>query len=170
MRLGLWLTCLLLGSACDDGSSSGLDATESELVSLINEERAERGLMKVSVRDDLVCAATHHAADIGDREECTHDGTDGSGPGDRVDACGGAGWSGEIVACGHTTPRGAVDGWLGSPGHHDIMLDEGQRQIGVAMVNHYWTAIFDRLGSRRGSAGRATTDLKCRLAPPIGIQ
>lgn len=142
--LALPLGFLFFGAGCGDGSSSSVDATENELVALINAERSQRGLVAVSLRPDLICAATTHTTDIGDRKECTHTGADGSGPGDRVEGCGGNGWSGEIVACGHTTPRAAVDGWLGSPGHHDIMLDEGQRRIGVAMVNHYWTAIFDR--------------------------
>jgi uncharacterized protein YkwD len=127
--------------ACGDGS---LSATEEDLLATINQERTSRGLSAVTLNDDLLCAARHHSEDIGARMVCSHDDADGSGPGERVEACGGGGWSGEIVACGQTTPRAAVDGWLGSPGHNAIMLDPDQVEIGVAMHGNYWTAIFDR--------------------------
>lgn len=48
------------------------------------------------------------------------------------------------MACGHTTPRAAVDGWLGSEGHREIMLDPDQVSIGVGMHNNYWAAVFDK--------------------------
>lgn len=127
-----------------DAMPTGLAPEVQELFEIINAERATRGLVQVELRDDLVCAAARHSQDIGERSACTHDGSDGSGPGDRVADCGGPGWSGEIVACGYTTPRDAADGWIGSPGHNAIMFDDGQRAIGVGMHNFYWTAIFDR--------------------------
>jgi uncharacterized protein YkwD len=130
--------------ACGGDSTDALTAIEQDLLATINEERTSRGLTPVALRDDLVCSAQHHSADIGGRQECSHDDADGSGPGDRVKDCGGSGWSGEIVACGQTTPRQAVDGWLKSPGHNAIMLDPGQRTVGVAMSDNYWTAIFDK--------------------------
>jgi len=124
---------------------STLSAEEQDLFDTINAERVALGLVAVELRPDLICAASRHSADIGTTRTCGHTGSDGSGPGDRVAACpGGAGWSGEIVACGQTTPRSAVDAWIGSPGHNAIMFDSGQRYIGVAMYNNYWTAIFDR--------------------------
>ena len=71
-------------------------------------------------------------------------GSDGSSPTTRVQDCSGSGWSGEIVACGQGTARSAVDAWIGSPGHNEIMFTPGQQYIGVAMYNNFWTAIFDR--------------------------
>ncbi len=125
--------------------SNGLTDTEIELFETINAERVAMGLPAVELRDDLNCAARVHSDDIGVRRACTHTGADGSSPGDRVAACpNGAGWSGEIVACGQGTPRAAVDGWIGSPGHNAIMFDPNQRRIGVAMHENFWTAIFDR--------------------------
>ncbi|MBI4510624.1 MAG: CAP domain-containing protein, partial [Deltaproteobacteria bacterium] len=123
---------------------NGLSPVEQELFDLINQERVARGLGRVVLREDLICAAKRHSHDVGTIRKCTHTGSDGTGPGDRVAACNGSGWSGEIVACGHGTPRAAVDGWIGSPGHNAIMFTAGQREIGVGMYNNYWTAIFDR--------------------------
>jgi uncharacterized protein YkwD len=132
------------GPGGGDRDTVSLTADESELVTLINAERAQRGLEPVTVREDLTCSVQRHSIDIGDAELCGHTGTDGSGPTERVAACGGGSWSGEIVACGQTSPRAAVEAWLSSPGHSATMLDPGQREIGVAMHNHYWTAIFDQ--------------------------
>ncbi len=120
-----------------------LAPAEREVFDLINQERTSRGLVAVTLRDTLVCAAARHSDDIGATHLCTHTGSDLSGPGDRVEDCGGGGWSGEIVACGYTTARAAVDGWLGSPGHRAIMLSASKREVGVAMTDNYWTAIFD---------------------------
>jgi uncharacterized protein YkwD len=121
-----------------------LSAEEKSLLDTINEERVARGMGTVELRGDLICAATKHSNDIGTLGWCGHTGSDGSSPGDRVAACQGEGWSGEIVACGQSTPRSAVDAWIWSPGHAAIMFDSGQVYIGVAMHNNYWTAIFDR--------------------------
>ena len=121
-----------------------LSADEQALFDTINAERMAAGQGAVALRADLICAAARHSADIGSTGQCTHTGSDGSSPGDRVAACSGPGWSGEIVACGQGSARAAVDAWLGSPGHNAILLDGGQRFIGVAMHNNYWTAIFDR--------------------------
>ena len=126
-----------------DAEPTGLTPIEQELYELINEERTSRGLAAVTPRETLICAARRHSDDIGATHSCTHTGSDWSSPGDRVEDCGGGGWSGEIVACGQSTPRGAVDAWLGSLGHRTIMLGSGKREIGVAMTDNYWTAIFD---------------------------
>ncbi len=151
----LVLLPLLVLAACDgavessgpapvDPGAGALSPEARGVFEAINEERTRRGLEPVTLRDDLVCSAAKHSEDIGERQACSHDGADGGGPGDRVESCGGSGWSGEIVACGQTTPREAVDGWLDSPGHKAIMLDPDQRRVGVGMHNHYWTAIFHK--------------------------
>jgi len=121
-----------------------LSPLEQELFETINAERVAMGLGAVELRSDLNCAAARHSLDIGATQTCTHTGSDGSSPSTRVQDCSGSGWSGEIVACGQGTPRSAVDAWIGSPGHNAIMFTPGQRYIGVAMYNNFWTAIFDQ--------------------------
>jgi uncharacterized protein YkwD len=132
------------GGGTDAGDTSGLDPVLVELVAIINEERAAAGRQQVVASGPLNCAAQVHSDDIGERRACTHTGSDGSSPTERVAACDGSGWNGEIVACGAGTPRGAVDLWLNSSGHRSIMLASEQRVIGVGMHQNYWTAIFNR--------------------------
>ena len=115
-----------------------------ELANAINFERTSRGLDPVALEVELNCAAERHSDDIGAAGICSHDGTDGSGPSERVSDCGGSGWSGEIVACGQRTPASAVQGWLDSPGHRAIMLEPSQRTMGVGVHQFHWTAVFDR--------------------------
>lgn len=123
---------------------TGLSAAEQELFVVINRERVARGLTEVVLDDALNCAAARHSADIGETRTCSHTGSDGSDPGSRVAACGGGRWSGEIVACGQRSPEAAVQAWIGSPGHNRVMFTPGQRTIGVAMHNNFWTAIFNQ--------------------------
>jgi len=140
------------GPAADANPSPAPDAEPEEdplgveeraLLDTINEERRSRGLGEVVLRNDLTCAAARHSLDIGTTGSCGHTGSDWSSPGDRVSACEGPDWSGEIVACGQSTARDAVDAWIYSPGHNAIMFDGAQRYAGVAMHQNYWTAIFD---------------------------
>jgi len=160
--LGLVLFLVACSGEIDNGSGNGnsggadaatptgggalYDALPSQLQGLfdtINAERAQRGLQLVVLRETLICAAGVHSDDVGPISSCSHTGSDGSSPGNRVDGCGGGGWSGEIIACGQGTPRSAVDAWINSPGHNAIMFGSSKRQIGVAVTNNFWTAIFD---------------------------
>jgi uncharacterized protein YkwD len=133
------------GAPDADPAAGTLSPEEQMLFEIINAERAAQGVTAVALRPDLVCAVARHSMDVGATQTCSHTGSDGSSPGDRVSDCGGAGWTGEIIACGQGTPRDAVDAWLASSaGHREIMLDPGNRWAGVAMYQNFWTAIFDQ--------------------------
>ncbi len=159
-RLSLvgFLLVALAAFACGDGAGEGgadagpggggatydeLDAELQELFDLINEEREAAGVSPVALRGDLVCAAQVHSDDIGDTQTCSHDGSDGSEFPDRVRACDGDSVTAETVACGQQSPRAAVDGWLNSPPHRDIMLGAGRRHVGIGVHQNYWTAVYD---------------------------
>ena len=65
----------------------------------------------------------------------SHDGSDGSTPGERATRAGYR-WSlvGENIASGVRTPREAVAGWLASPHHCANIMTAGFRQMGVAFA------------------------------------
>lgn len=109
----------------------------------INEARAARGLNPVMILPALNCAAKRHADDVGAKRVCGHYGSDGSSPWDRARDCGTSA-NGEIVACGQGDANAAVGAWTLSPGHAAIMYDPGQKQMGVAMYQNYWVAIFQK--------------------------
>jgi uncharacterized protein YkwD len=104
---------------------------EQETVNLINQRRVAMGLVPLRVDSALVSAARRHSNDIGPVGICSHTGTDGSSPWDRIDQAGYTGWgSGEVVGCGYTTALGVVDGWWASPGHYGILTDPNNNEIG----------------------------------------
>lgn len=117
----------------------------SELLTIINKERAARKLPLLTEKSALTCAAAKHSKDIGARKACTHTGSNGSSATQRLAACGlkNVAW-GEIVACGQKTPRAAVDAWIKSPGHNAIMFSKSYKYFGDGMTNNYWTVVFTK--------------------------
>ena len=125
--------------------SWGMPLMASDLLNTINQERVKRKLPALQVKSELVCAATKHSKDIGTRRTCTHTGKDGSSATQRLAACGlkASAW-GEIVACGQSTPRAAVDAWINSPSHNAIMFSKNYKYFGDGMTNNYWTVVFTK--------------------------
>jgi uncharacterized protein YkwD len=116
---------------CFSCSQFALTPQEQQTVDLINGRRVAMGLAPLRVNQQLTSAARRHSNDIGPAGICSHTGTDGSSPWDRIDQAGYAGFGmGEVVGCGYTTPQGVVDGWWASPGHYGILTDPGANDIG----------------------------------------
>jgi uncharacterized protein YkwD len=82
-----------------------------------------------------------HSEDVGPKKLCQHVGSDGSEFWERAKKCGTKATR-ENIACGHRTPRAAVDGWLDSEGHFKNMMSKNINYIGVGESNFYWTNIF----------------------------
>lgn len=104
---------------------------EQQTVDMINARRAALGLGPLRVNQQLTAATRRHSNDIGPPGICSHTGTDGSSPWDRIAQAGYLGDAmGEVVGCGYTTPQAVVDGWWGSPGHYAILADPNANDIG----------------------------------------
>jgi uncharacterized protein YkwD len=126
---------LVIGNnECNGGSSS----IESQVLYLINQERANAGLSALANNGSLAAAARAHSKDMATNNYFSHTGSDGSDLASRLSA---AGYSysaaGEIIYAGpgeYNTAYSAVSSWMGSQGHHDIMLDGIYTEAGVG----YW--------------------------------
>jgi len=112
-----------------------------DLLEEINKEREAAKVGELYISTRLKCAADRHSNDMGKNKNCSHTGTDKTSPWDRAEKCGTKAY-GEIIACGQSTPRKAVDGWLKSAPHKKIMLNGRFKSVGLGMENNYWTAIF----------------------------
>lgn len=146
---------------------------ETEVLRLVNENRAkgwncDTEGMKPAVgplmmEPTLRCSARLHSKDMADQMYFSHDGNDGSDPGDRMTAAGYVGrtW-GENIAKGQTTPEQVVQGWMDSDGHCANIMNGTFNLIGVgyfagAATNMrfnselYWTQNF---GASGGSTRR----------------
>ncbi|MCG3043377.1 CAP domain-containing protein, partial [Streptomyces sp. S1A] len=118
---------------------------EARVVELVNSERARAGCAPLKVNEKLTEAARAHSQDMADHRNMSHTGSDGSGPGDRIERAGYE-WRtyGENVAHGYRTPESVMDGWMSSPGHKRNILNCSFEEIGVGLAQpgDYWTQTF----------------------------
>lgn len=127
---------------------------DSTAISLINQERINRGLPALAVSSLLTQAAVRHAMDLAAKNLTGHIGSDGSTYVVRISATGYlARAMAENVAYGYATPAAVVAAWMNSGGHRDNILWTEVTQIGFAYVRanlptsqytHYWVNTFGR--------------------------
>lgn len=126
-----------------------VDSWEARVMQLINSERAAEGEPALTMDSRLVQAARRHSQDMADNDFFSHTGSDGSSPFGRIQDAGYSFTSaGETIAGGYTSPAAAVEAWMNSPPHHDILLGNFT-EVGVGYVykadstyRQYWTADF----------------------------
>ncbi|MGK5738850.1 CAP domain-containing protein [Micromonospora sp. URMC 103] len=126
--------------------ATGVSAQAREVVDLVNAERAKAGCNPVSIDDKLMTAAQGHSQDQADHQDMSHDGSDGSDPGERIERVGYE-WRtyGENVAWNQKTPAAVMDAWMNSPGHRANILNCAFTEIGVGIASSngpYWTQDF----------------------------
>jgi uncharacterized protein YkwD len=133
--------------SCNPGGNSSFEA---EVISLINQERANEGLSALSNQSQLTSAARTHSDDMACNNFFSHTSPTTGSPFDRIAA---AGYSysaaGENIAAGYGSPSALVDGWMSSSGHRANILSTNFTQIGVGYAyweesdyDRYWTAVF----------------------------
>jgi uncharacterized protein YkwD len=138
----------------DDGPAScspgGNSAFETELISLINQERSDEGLPAYSNQSQLTSAARTHSDDMACNNFFSHTSPTTGSSFDRIAA---AGYSyssaGENIAAGYGSPAAVLEGWMNSSGHRANILSENFTQIGIGYAywedsdySTYWTAVF----------------------------
>ncbi|MFF5179039.1 CAP domain-containing protein [Micromonospora sp. NPDC000316] len=128
------------------GSSGTVSAQAREVVDLVNAERAKAGCKALSIDDKLMTAAQRHSQDQADHRKMSHDGSDGSNPGVRLDRVGYT-WRtyGENVAWNQQTPAAVMKAWMNSSGHKANILNCAFTEIGVGIASSngpYWTQVF----------------------------
>jgi uncharacterized protein YkwD len=104
----------------------------SELISLINQARAEAGLPALNVNAQLTQAAQSHSVDMACSNLLSHTGSDGSRWWDRIASTSYFSTHGpsvaEILAIG--TPQDAMYQWRSEPGHWEFIL-AANTELGV---------------------------------------
>jgi len=136
--VGLASVCALASTA--SASSLRLSSAERAVVELINQTRAQHGLLPVQVRTSLCRAARAHSREMVRRGFFSHQSHGGGSPTARMvrygyGMRGCSSWStGEVLAYG-SGPAGSaqaiVNGWLRSPLHRALLLRPGWRDVGV---------------------------------------
>jgi uncharacterized protein YkwD len=122
----------------------------TEVIRLVNEERAKAGLEALTSQSQLADAAQKHSIDMGCKFFMDHTGSDGSSPFDRMVEFGYPySTAAENVAAGFATPAEVMTGWMNSAGHRANILNADFTEIGIGYVFnpgdttnsyfHYWT-------------------------------
>jgi uncharacterized protein YkwD len=130
---------------------------ETQVLGLINEQRANYGLQPLTFQPQLAAAALVHSQDMACNNFIDHIGSDGSNWNNRVAAQGYANSSSahENIYVGDPafggTPAGAVTWWMNSQVHRDNILNPYQSEIGIGYVYYakalyggYYTTVFAR--------------------------
>ena len=145
---------------CPDGNYvETMDEEQNEMVSLINDARADAGVPPLT--DTILrLVAIDHSQDMACRDFFDHVNPDGEDKSDRVRN----GlpesypppyrWIAENIGAGRPTAREQFEGWMNSEGHRDNILDDRANDVGIGAVHksrgstytHYWTALF--IGTR----------------------
>lgn len=119
---------------------------EQQVVNIVNEERAKRGLPALTVQPDLTFAAEVRARE--QQQLFSHTRPDGRSCFTVLDDMGIPYRSvGENIAYGYTTPSNVMEGWMNSSGHRANIMNAGYRNIGVGFWQdeygrQYWAQIF----------------------------
>jgi uncharacterized protein YkwD len=137
-----------------DCDPSGNSSFESALLTLINDQRDSEGLPPLDQDSRLRDAARAHSTDMACNGIFSHNGSDGSTPGQRVTA---QGYEWSLVAenifgagdISDTAPQLAFDWWMASPSQRDNLLSDTFIEIGIGYIYEpsspyggYFTAVF----------------------------
>lgn len=142
-----------LSSVTDDPGTLGF---ETELLRLVNEYRAARGLQPLADSTSVRAAARAHSQHMAMHRFFSHTSPEGLAPGDRLSSSG-IDWGsvGENIAAGYASPQAVLDAWLASPGHRKNIESETWTHAGVGYAIdpaptddaphvYYWTQDFVR--------------------------
>ncbi|WP_017619355.1 CAP domain-containing protein [Nocardiopsis gilva] len=137
------------GSSASDAPSSsspsgGSSAQTSQVVTLVNSERASAGCGPLRVDDRLTTASQKHSEDMAARDYMAHETPEGKSPQQRAQEAGYTAWSGENVAAGYSSAEDVMDGWMNSEGHRANILNCDFKAIGVGEADGRWTQNFGR--------------------------
>lgn len=132
---------------------------EAAVIVLVNQFRAQNGVMPLKRVSTLEDAGRYHATDMATEGYFAHNSRDMVG-GELVESCT---WSNRIqsyytnwsalaenIAAGYPSPETAVDAWINSEGHRNNLLNGDLWETGVGYVGgfgpygHYWVQDFGR--------------------------
>lgn len=124
---------------------SGVTAYEAEVVRLVNEERAKKGLKPLTHDWELSRVARYKSQDMKDKNYFSHTSPTYGSPFQMMKSFGITyRTAGENIAKGYATPKAVVEGWMNSSGHRANILNSSFTRIGVGYVasGNYWTQMF----------------------------
>ena len=140
------------GSGEENNSGSeteeSLGTYESQVIDLVNAERAANGLTALKANTKLSAVAELKAKDMRDNSYFSHTSPTYGSPFEMMTSMGISYRSaGENIAKGQKTPKAVMNAWMNSSGHKANILNSGYTEIGVGYVTDnsggtYWVQMF----------------------------
>jgi hypothetical protein len=121
------------------GTKKFEDEMAYQVLDIVNQERANKGLAPLTMDVDLFEAAKVRGCEIS--YEFSHTRPDGSSC---FTAC--EKMMGENIAAGYGSPESVMNGWMNSDGHRANILNSSYKSIGISCYNDngylYWVQVF----------------------------
>ncbi len=123
---------------------------EEEVIRLVNEERAKRGLPAFKANWELSRVARYKSQDMIDKGYFDHNSPTYGSPFNMMKSFGiKYTAAAENIAMGQKTPAEVMKAWMNSPGHRNNILSTSTTEIGVGVATNsrgvkYWTQMFIR--------------------------
>ncbi len=134
------------GTSGGDQDTSPAAETEAQVLSLVNDERAQAGCHPLDTDPALAELAGDYSEEMAHEGFFAHTTPDGRDPWDRADAAGISGLGGENIARGQQDAQAVMDAWMHSPGHRANILNCDFTELGVGVHfgsgGPWWTQDF----------------------------
>lgn len=121
---------------------------EDEVIRLVNEERAKRGLRALTKNWELSRVARFKSEDMANNNYFNHNSPTYGSPANMLRNFGiRFNTMGENIAYGQSTPAGVMSVWMNSAGHRGNILNPNFTQLGAGFAKNsrgtpYWTQMF----------------------------
>lgn len=131
------------GTSNDSSSSADKSTFASQVVDLVNQERAKAGLKPLTVHEKLTSMALDKAKDMSNNNYFSHTSPTYGSPFDMMKQYGiSYKYAGENIAKGQRTPEEVMNSWMNSEGHRKNIMSPNFTMIGVGYYNGYWVQEF----------------------------
>jgi uncharacterized YkwD family protein/spore coat assembly protein SafA len=133
------------GSTVQQGTGTKTSASTyaSQVVALVNQERAKAGLKPLASDSSLSAMALDKAKDMYNNHYFDHTSPTYGSPFDMMKSYGiRFTYAGENIAMGQRTPQEVMTAWMNSTGHRQNILSPNFNKIGVSYYNGEWVQEF----------------------------
>ncbi|SEF28488.1 Uncharacterized conserved protein YkwD, contains CAP (CSP/antigen 5/PR1) domain [Amycolatopsis pretoriensis] len=119
-------------------------STTAQVISLVNDERAQAGCKPLTEESHLTTAAQDYSDDMSARNFFAHTNPEGVTFDQRIKTAGYSKPGAENIAKGQTSAAQVMDAWMNSEGHRANILNCSLGKIGVGFTKagNYWVQDF----------------------------
>lgn len=124
-------------------AATGASAFQTQVIDLVNQERAKAGLAALKTDALLTKVAVEKARDMDVNNYFSHTSPTYGSPFDMMRSFGVTySYAGENIASGQRSPQEVMNAWMNSAGHRANILNQNFTKIGVGYVNGEWVQEF----------------------------